>query len=108
MAETTYVVVLVTAPSREVGRQIANTLLERKLAACVNVIAPIESHYLWKGERCTDEEVLLLVKTRADVFADQIVPTVRALHPYEVPEIIALPILIGSADYLAWIDESTS
>lgn len=107
MAETPYVVVLVTAPSREIGRQIANTLLERKLAACVNVIAPIESHYLWKGERCTDEEALLLVKTRADVFADQLVPTVRVLHPYEVPEIIALPILIGSADYLAWIDEST-
>ncbi len=106
MAEATYIVVLITAPSRDVGRQIADTLLDKKLVACVNIIAPIESRYLWKGERCTDEEVLLLAKTRADLFAAQLVPTVKAIHPYEVPEIIALPILMGAADYLAWIDES--
>ena len=107
MAEATHIVVLITAPSREVGRQIADTLLEKRLVACVNIIAPIESRYLWKGERCTDDEVLLLAKTRADLFAEQLVPTVRSIHPYEVPEIIALPILMGSTDYLAWIDEST-
>lgn len=107
MAETTHFVVLITAPSREVGRQIADTLLEKRLVACVNIIAPIESHYLWKGERCTDEEVLLLAKTRADLFAAQLVPAVKSIHPYEVPEIIALPILMGAPDYLAWIDAST-
>ncbi|PWH20950.1 MAG: hypothetical protein DDG58_00265 [Ardenticatenia bacterium] len=107
MTEATHVVVLITAPSREVGRQIADSLLEKRLVACVNMIAPIESRYLWKEEHCTDEEVLLLAKTRADLFTEQLVPTVRSIHPYEVPEIIALPILMGSTDYLAWIDEST-
>lgn len=107
MTEVTHIVVLITAPSREVGRQIADALLDKKLVACVNIIAPIESRYLWKGERCMDEEVLLLAKTRADLFAAQLVPTIKALHPYEVPEIIALPILMGAPDYLAWIDEST-
>ncbi|MCS7259525.1 MAG: divalent-cation tolerance protein CutA [Anaerolineae bacterium] len=107
MTEATHIVVLITAPSREIARQIADALLDKKLVACVNLIAPVESRYVWKGERCTDEEVLLLAKTRAALFATQLVPTVKALHPYEVPEIIALPILMGAADYLAWIDEST-
>ncbi len=108
MLNTTYVVVLITAPSHEVGKQIADTLLEKRLVACVNILAPIESHYLWKGERCTDQEVLLLAKTRADLFTGELVPAVKAVHPYEVPEIIALPILVGAEDYLAWIDESVA
>ncbi len=108
MSNTTYVVVLVTAPSREVARQIADTLLEKKLVACVNIVAPIESLYTWRGERCTDEEVLLLIKTRANLFTEQLVPAIKAIHPYEVPEIIALPIVAGSGDYLAWIDESVT
>jgi periplasmic divalent cation tolerance protein len=99
-----YIVVLITAPSKEIGTTIAKTLLEQKLAACVNVVSPINSLYTWKGETCSDEEVLLVVKTKAAIFEDKFVPAVQAVHPYDVPEIIALPIIMGSKSYLDWID----
>lgn len=102
-----YVIVMITTPSKEVGETIANTLLEKKLAACVNLIAPIFSHYTWEGKINRDEEVLLLVKSRAEIFTSQLVPAVQAVHPYEVPEIIALPILTGAQNYLTWIDDVT-
>ena len=102
-----HIVVLVTVPSEEVGVQISSTLLERNLAACVNMVAPIRSLYTWEDKTCDDEELLLIVKSRADLFENQLVPTIQAIHPYEVPEIIALPILMGSKSYLDWIDGST-
>lgn len=102
-----HIVVLVTVPSEEVGMQISSALLERNLAACVNVVAPIQSLYTWEGKTCNDEELLLIVKSQADLFENQLVPTIQAIHPYEVPEIIALPILMGSKSYLDWIDGST-
>lgn len=103
-----YIVVLITAPSREAGRQLASALLEKKLAACVNILPAINSLYTWNGKLVDDEEVLLFVKTRADLFEDQLVPAIEAAHPYEVPEIIALPILMGSKRYLDWIAEETT
>ena len=103
-----YVVAFITAPSREVGAQIANTLLEKKLAVCVNLVAPINSLYTWEGKTCNDEEVLLIVKTKAAIFEDEFIPAVQAVHPYEVPEIIALPIIMGSKSYLDWIDREVS
>ena len=102
------IVVLVTAPSEDVGKQIAGALLKKKLAACVNIIAPINSLYVWRGETCDDEEVLLIVKSRAELFEDKIIPAVKAIHPYEVPEIIALPVLLGDQDYLDWIEMETT
>jgi len=102
------IVALITAPSREVGRQIANTLLEKNLAACVNIISPVNSLYIWKGETCDDEEILLIVKSRVELFEKGIIPTVQEIHPYEVPEIIALPILMGEQNYLDWIEAETS
>jgi periplasmic divalent cation tolerance protein len=99
-----HIVVLITAPSKEVGTEIAHALLEQKLAACVNIVSPINSLYTWKGETCSDEEVLLFVKTKAAIFGDKFVPAVQAVHPYDVPEIIALPIIMGSKSYLDWID----
>ncbi len=99
-----YIVVLITVPSKEIGTVIAKALLEQKLAACVNVVSPINSLYTWKGETCSDEEVLLVVKTKAAIFEDKFVPAVQAVHPYDVPEIIALPIIMGSKSYLDWID----
>ena len=99
-----YIIVLITTPSKEVGEEIANALLEKKLAACVNVMAPIFSLYTWEEEINCDDEVLLIVKSRADLFESDLIPVV---HPYDVPEIIALPILMGSANYLAWIDDVT-
>jgi periplasmic divalent cation tolerance protein len=102
------IVVLITAPSQEVARQIAAILLQRKLAACVNVLPAIRSYYTWKGTPQEDEEVLLLVKTRLALFESRLVPAVKAVHLYELPEIIALPISAGLEGYLNWIEEETS
>ena len=105
--EQPFIVVLITVPSRETGQEIANLLLERKLAACVNIISPITSIYTWEGQARTDEEALLIVKTRRDLFEERLIPALQSVHPYEVPEIIALPILMGSRRYLDWMDEAT-
>ncbi len=103
-----FIVVFITVPSIMVGKQVADALLDKKLAACVNIIPSIRSLYTWQGEKQDDEEALLVVKSRADLFSDGILPAVKAVHPYDVPEIIALPIMIGSQDYLDWIAQETS
>lgn len=97
-------VALVTAPSTDVGRDIAHALLDRKLAACVNIIPSMTSLYTWEGELCVDEEVLLIIKTTTSAF-DALTTAVEEIHPYDVPEIIALPLAGGSKDYLDWINE---
>ena len=102
-----HIVVMVTVPSEEIGVQISSALLEHNLAACVNIVAPIRSLYTWEDKICDDEELLLIIKSRAELFENRLVPAIQAVHPYEVPEIIALPILMGSKSYLDWIDEST-
>jgi len=102
-----HIVILITVPSEEIAEKVANALLEQKLAACVNIAAPIRSLYTWEDKICEDEEMLLIVKSRAELFENQIIPAVQAVHPYQVPEIIALPILMGSKNYLDWIDGST-
>lgn len=104
---TGYVVVLITAPSKEVAKKISDVLLEQKLAACVNIVSPINSLYIWEGKVNNDEEVLLIAKSRADLFESEFVDAVKSTHPYEVPEIIALPIIMGSQSYLDWIKEVT-
>ena len=105
--QTQYVVVLITVPSLEIGEKIVGELLARKLAACVNIIPSIHSIYVWQGKVQNDQEVLLVVKTRAELVDVNLVPAVKALHPYEVPEIIALPIVLGSQSYLDWIAAET-
>lgn len=100
-----YIVVLITAPSVEVGQQIASELLDKKLVACVNIVPEINSLYVWQGAVHNDPEVLLIAKTKAAIFEDKLIPAVQATHPYDVPEIIALPIVMGSSRYLAWMDE---
>ena len=104
--ESEYIVVNITTPSSEVGQQVADGLLEKRLIACANIVPGLLSIYNWKGEICEDDEVLLIIKTRATLF-EQVVEVVKTIHPYEVPEIIALPIVAGSNDYLGWIDEVT-
>jgi periplasmic divalent cation tolerance protein len=101
-----HVVVFITAPSAELGAAIGRALVEQRLAACASIVDPIRSIYAWRGLVEDKAEVLLVAKTRADVFESKLVPAVRALHPYEVPEIIALPIVMGAASYLNWIDEN--
>ena len=98
-----YVVVLITAPSIDVGRSIAKKLLESRLVACVNILPQINSLYVWEGKICDDQEALLFCKTRSEVVLPDLIPAVQAIHPYEVPEIIALPIMTGSQNYLDWI-----
>jgi len=101
------IVVFITVPSRESGEKISHALVKDKLAACVNIIPGIFSIYQWNGNIESDNELLLISKSRTALF-DKIVTTVRKHHPYDVPEVIALPIIAGSDDYMAWIDESTS
>jgi periplasmic divalent cation tolerance protein len=105
--DTRAIVILITAPSIEVARQIAGLLLERRLAACVNILPGINSLYTWKGEVQDDQEVLLLVKSRPELFERELIPAVQSIHPYEVPEMIALPIVMGSTSYLDWIVAET-
>jgi len=101
-----FVVVLVTTPSAEDGARIGRTLVEERLAACANVVGPIRSIYRWQGAVEDASEHLLLIKARAaDV--DALTTRVRALHGYDVPEVIALSVRGGSAAYLAWLAEST-
>jgi periplasmic divalent cation tolerance protein len=102
-----HIIVFITVPSREVGQQIAETLLESKLVACVNIIPGISSIYHWQDAIEQDDEILLIAKTRAAHF-DRLATTVKRVHPYDVPEVIAMPIVAGSNEYLAWIDMETT
>lgn len=95
-------VILITAPSREVGEMIAETLVGEQLAACVNLLGPVRSIYRWEGAVCRDDEILLIAKTTRAAYA-ALAARVQAVHPYETPEIIALPIEMGSTAYLAWL-----
>ena len=102
-----YIIVLVTVPDQETGELIANTLLEKKLVACVNFVTPLVSFFTWKGTVERDDEVLLILKSKSDLFEEHLVPAIETIHPYEVPEIIAFPILMGSVGYLNWIGDVT-
>jgi periplasmic divalent cation tolerance protein len=102
-----FVVVLITAPNEDDAAKMANDLVVSRLAACVNIIRNIRSIYRWQGKIEDEAEVLMLVKTRKEHFKD-LEKRVRGLHPYTVPEIIALPIIEGSEGYLGWLREETS
>jgi periplasmic divalent cation tolerance protein len=98
-------VVLCTLPEQEIAAKIAGALVEEQLAACVNIIPGLTSVYRWKGEVHQDNEVLLLIKCTAAIYP-QLEQRIQALHPYELPEIIAVPIQTGQADYIQWINNS--
>ncbi len=99
-------VVLITVGGPEEARRIADALIDQRMAACVNIVPQVSSIFRWEGEIEDENECLLIVKTRADLFA-QLESAVRALHSYEVPEIIALPIVLGSEDYIEWLGRET-
>jgi periplasmic divalent cation tolerance protein len=103
-----YIAVMITLPGRESARSIAQTLLAKRLIACANILGPVNSLYHWQGKLYDEEEVLMICKTRAALFEAELVPAVKALHPYEVPEIIAVPLQAGLPAYLAWIREETT
>ena len=102
---TGHIVVLTTFDKREDAERVARILVERRLAACVQMIAPMTSVYRWKGTVETATETLCLIKTRRDLFP-QIERAMAELHPYEVPEVVALPIVGGAEPYLEWVAQS--
>ena len=100
------IVAFVTCGSEEEALKIANALVEARLAACVNVVAPIRSIYRWEGKICDEKEWLLVIKTQRHRF-EALEKKVKSLHSYSVPEIISLPITEGSPAYLSWLVEMT-
>jgi periplasmic divalent cation tolerance protein len=101
------IVVMVTCANDEEADAIADRVVAERLAACAGVAGHVRSLFHWQGALSRATETLLLLKTRAELF-DRLSRRVRELHSYEVPEIIALPVVAGDADYLAWVRESTA
>lgn len=99
--------VLTTVADRAAATALANALLERRLAACVNIGAPVDSLYHWRGRIETGREVPLTIKTRAALY-DKVEAAIRELHGYELPEIVAVPVTHGYSPYIGWLHDETS
>lgn len=99
-----FVVALTTCP-KNIGEELARSLVEERVCACVNIVSSVKSIYHWKDEIVTDEESLLIMKTQ-EVNKEALWESIKKKHPYEVPEYVILPIKWGSVDYLNWISES--
>lgn len=99
-------IILCTCPDRTTAERIAETVVSERLAACVNIVPGLTSIYRWEGQIQREVELLLLIKTRQEIYS-LLEARIRELHPYQVPEIIALPIQTGSVAYLDWIADST-
>lgn len=97
----------VSAGSRDEAVKVADSLLDARLAACVQIVGPIESRYWWRDEREVATEWLCLVKTRTALL-DRVVAAVRAAHSYETPEVVAVPIVGGDTAYLTWLEDEAS
>ncbi len=104
---TSYIQVVTTTARREEAQRIARELVEKRLAACAQVVGPITSIYRWQDKIETDEEWQCWCKTRGELFT-QVEEAIRSMHPYETPEILAVPVVAGSERYLAWLDAQTS
>jgi periplasmic divalent cation tolerance protein len=98
-------IVLTTAGSQNEARRIADALVERKLAACVNIISKVQAIYRWQGKTQEAEEWMLLIKTTSNLF-EKLRDAIKELHPYELPECISIAVDDGSKEYLNWITES--
>ena len=96
--------VFTTTETKEEAQAIARALVEKRLAACVQVVGPINSTYWWEGEVETAEEYLCLIKASSALY-DELEAGVKAIHPYDTPEILAMPVTAGNADYLRWLRE---
>jgi periplasmic divalent cation tolerance protein len=100
--KTSFIIVLVTTVKKQEAEKIAQSLLEKKLVACANIIGPVSSHFHWEGKLERTEEFLLLLKSKQDLF-NELEQEVKALHSYDVPEVMALPVVAGSKGYLDWL-----
>ena len=103
MKQNSYIIVFITTGSSEEAGQIAESLLQKRQAACVNVVPEVQSHFWWEDKLDLAGESLLIVKTKESLLPD-VIESVKAAHSYSVPEIIALPIVGGNQEYLDWID----
>jgi len=101
-----FIVVFVTFPDADLAASLAKTLVTEKLVACVNILPGVRSVYAWEGKVCDENEILCVIKTRRVLFG-AVRECVTALHPYQVPEIIALPLVEGNAPYLDWLRDET-
>lgn len=101
-----FIIVYVTTSKRAEAREIGEALVESRLASCVQITSPIESIYRWEGEVCNEEEYLLIAKTRMSLFG-RVAEYIKDNHSYEVPQIVAVPIIEGTKDYLSWIRDNT-
>ncbi len=106
MEKPSYVIVLVTAPSPDEAQKIARLLLEKRRAACVNIVPGVDSLFHWQGKLESARETLMIVKTKAALL-DEVVKIVKSAHSYTCPEVIALPIVGGNPEYMDWIDKET-
>jgi periplasmic divalent cation tolerance protein len=103
---TDFLLVLSTVPDEKTGQDIARSLVEERLAACVTVSAASDSFYWWEGKIARETEFVLFIKTKASLY-EKLESRVKSLHPYSVPEIIALPLDRGSQEYFRWLDQET-
>lgn len=104
MESSDVIVILSTLPATE-SEAMSRALIENRLVACVNVV-PVHSYYRWNGNVCSEPEHLLIAKTRKTM-AEEVIAAIRKLHSYEVPEIIALPVIAGYAPYFSWVHAET-
>jgi len=101
-----HVIVYMTAKGTDEAKRIADALVTEKLAACVNILATMDSVYIWKGEKACEKEVPFLAKTKKTL-VPELIKRVKELHSYDTPCIVVLPILGGNPDYLKWLDKNT-
>lgn len=101
-----FIVIYCTVPDKKEGREIAKTLVSNQLAACVNIVDKLESIFSWDGEMMIEKEALLIIKTRKDHF-EKISQVIKKMHSYNVPELIALPIVQAEETYLKWVEHET-
>ena len=106
MAKEDAIIVLVTASSEDEAQRLGRKVIDQRLAACVNVLPKLRSIFQWEGKLSEEEECLMILKARQSLFKD-VEETIRTEHSYDVPEIIALPIIAGSQPYLSWIHDMT-
>ncbi len=101
-----YLMVLSTCPDASTAKEIANALVGKRIAACVQIVSGIQSFFQWDDKVDSAEEHLMLIKTTAECY-EELESCIKSMHPYELPEIVAVPISTGSSEYLSWLDECT-
>ena len=101
------IVVYCTVPTKQDAKSIAKILLTQRLAACINIIDKVQSIFSWHDEICEEKELLMMIKTKSTLF-DRVKQAIKLIHPYNIPEIIALPIENADSEYLEWINTETT